>query len=298
MLDVHRNKKGLDFLANENNIKTAKLLQKRWNELTAIIQILQIPYKATIAIQKPDLTLPDAYGIWLKMMILLRSPGISRLKGTNMADCLIVSLDQRKENIMDSTMMQCALYLDPRYRIEVLRNREIAEKAAQTLSELWTRIDTIRRPNTPLNRSASDCDLNLSIDFNISEQLDEYLARGTHVTAPTANDIEDEIELFQPDKLPTNESVIDFWERNKEEFPRLYELAVILYAIPPTEVQIERDFSDLEFIFSPRRYHLAPDLLDAVLVIHLNKDLFQEIKKDELANVLNEDSLLKTVEIL
>lgn len=96
-------------------------------------------------------------------------------------------------------------------------------------------------------------------------------------------DIENEIRLFQPHKhLPSDASVIEFWNSMREKNVRLYELAMAIYAIPPTEVQIERDFSKLEFIFSQRRQFLSSDLLEAILLIHLNKDIFFRIKEEEL----------------
>lgn len=287
MLSVYRNKDALIYLAETQKVKLAKLLRKRWAQLAEIIQILQIPYKATIALQKRDLTLPDAYGIWLKTIILLRSSDINRLKRTNIAECLNASLEQRKNIIFNNTIMQCALYLDPRYRSEILRDREMAERVVQLLVNLSNRIENITQAVTTANCSASECDLNLSIDFDNATALDEYLANGSYITAHRQSmSIEEEIECFAPEKTTTNQSVIEIWDRFKNEFPRLYKIATVLYAIPPTEVQIERDFSNLEFIFTTRRYNLSAELLESILAIHLNKDLFREIKIEELANLL------------
>lgn len=93
MLSIHRNKNAIDYLADNKHIAIAKLLRKKWDVLIEIIKILDIPFKATIALQKRDLTLSDAYGIWLKVMILLRSPEIVRLKKTDMVECLADSLN-------------------------------------------------------------------------------------------------------------------------------------------------------------------------------------------------------------
>lgn len=189
--------------------------------------------------------------------------------------------------------MQCALYLDPRYRTEILRKREMVERAEEIIVNLANRTENIegqaRQAVATPNDKEPENELHL-IDFDDTTMLDEYLARGSALTSPsqtaTHHTIEQELELFNPQKLSTNQSIIEFWERTKDEYPIMYKVALILYAIPPTKVQIERDFSALDFIFTARRYNLSPDLLEAILTIHLNIDLFREIRDEELANVL------------
>lgn len=95
-------------------------------------------------------------------------------------------------------------------------------------------------------------------------------------------DIRFDIEQFQPNPESTKMSIIDFWESVEMNHPKLYEIAMVVYAIPPTEVEIERDFSILEFVFSGRRCKLSKHLIDDILLIKLNKDLFQIIKQEEL----------------
>lgn len=66
----------------------------------------------------------------------------------------------------------------------------------------------------------------------------------------------------------------------------MYELARCIFAIPPTEVEIEKNFSNLNFIFTQRRQHLSEDHLDAILQIHLKKDLFFILNEEELVELL------------
>lgn len=188
--------------------------------------------------------------------------------------------------------------MDPRYRYRcgILNKEDDVKKTVQTLANLWNRVNNIMVNSTnELNRSALSDELNTSVEFDKLD-LDKYLDCGAMIPnigssslspdhiGRTMN-IESEIESFQPDKLSTDESVIEYWDSVKEEHPRLYEIALILYAIPQTEVQIERDFSSLEFIFNPRRFQLSPELLEAALTIHLNAGLFKIIKSEELYNL-------------
>lgn len=77
--------------------------------------------------------------------------------------------------------------------------------------------------------------------------------------------------------------LIDYWNSVKSELKQLYELAKCIYAIPPTEVEIERDFSQLNFIYTQRRHNnLSEKNLTEILLIHLNEDLFFIVKEEEL----------------
>lgn len=135
--------------------------------------------------------------------------------------------------------------------------------------------------------------MNLDLDFNATDALDDYLQRRTvepQTDASHEMTIEMELELFQPDHMPSNSSVIQFWKLNKLKHSRLYEIAEAIYSIPPTECQIERDFSKLEFIFTQRRQRLSANTLEAILAINLNSDLFFSIKQEELSKILDEQN--------
>lgn len=61
MLDIRNSKKALENLGYQKKVKIVQLMLKRWNELKEMVTILQIPYKATVKIQKRDLSLSDEY---------------------------------------------------------------------------------------------------------------------------------------------------------------------------------------------------------------------------------------------
>lgn len=293
MLGVTHCKRALEHLAEKNENTMVRLLLRKWSDLSEIIAVLQIPHKAPIALQKVDLTLSDAFGIWLKISVHLQALD-RRLRKKDFSSCLIKALDERKHTIFDNPAMLCAIYLDPRFRGEILRNDNLVRKAIERLSNLWRRLCSFREElmnSSLMDDTAQSTDLNLSIDFDNPDILNDYLslnesARGVQIPKVLHDmNIEAEIELFQPEKLPSDASVIAFWQSHKEQNERLFELAMVIFAIPPTEVQIERDFSLLEFIFSQRRQSLSSELLEAILSINLNSDIFNIIKDEELTNV-------------
>lgn len=288
MHDVLQCKTALEYLANTMKDNNCALMLKRWHVLKELVTVLRVSYKATLALQSPSLTLSDTFGIWLKVIIILESPELKRICKTNFAKRLLEAMNQRKKIIFENPAMLCAIFLDPRFRMEILRDEEKTEKAIDMLSQLWIRTEFLRQPelNDSLNDSGRSS--NLSIDFNDPRLLTSYLSRDA---APARNgevNIRNELELFQPDYLPPNANIISFWETQKSENNHLYQLANIIFGIPPTEVEIERHFSELNFVFTQRRRSISEQLLGAVLLIHLNKPIFFKIKERELESYSNQ----------
>lgn len=92
--------------------------------------------------------------------------------------------------------------------------------------------------------------------------------------------IEDAIDFFQPEILPSEKSVLEYWETEKKSM--LYDLAMAVYSIPPTQAQVERHFSSVSHIFTERRHQLQQERLEKILLIHFNKDIFFAIKQEKL----------------
>lgn len=103
-----------------------------------------------------------------------------------------------------------------------------------------------------------------------------------HTQIREEEDIEMLLETFDTPTVSSKTDVIQFWEAEKENNEILYKLAMIVFAIPPTEVQIERDFSKLNFVFSHLRCRLTEERLEDIMVINLNSDLFYDVKKEQL----------------
>lgn len=140
MNDILHCKRAIIYLAEANDDKLCKLLLKRWNILKELILILQVPYKATVELQRQALTLPDAFGIWQKMLIHLDSNELKRKCNTNFRECLIKSITERKQPICDNEAMYAALFMDPRYHNYISRDEEKVDLAKTFLKKLWNRM--------------------------------------------------------------------------------------------------------------------------------------------------------------
>lgn len=82
-------------------------------------------------------------------------------------------------------------------------------------------------------------------------------------------------------------SLIKFWETKKKEYPILFELVMVINSIAPAQVTVERMFSAFAHIFNDYRASLSQSLLEDILLICLNKDLLEEVNKDDMIQLFN-----------
>lgn len=67
-------------------------------------------------------------------------------------------------------------------------------------------------------------------------------------------DIGSELESFiSAQKEFPKETTIVYHILNRNKFPNLFELAMVIFAVAPTQVVVERAFSVLSYIFNDRR---------------------------------------------
>lgn len=273
----------------DNEHKRCKLLKRKWQILREIVYILQIPLRATVAVQRHDLTLSDAFGIWTKMQIHLVACARKSSYKTSLAKHLLEAVIQRKEVIYSNPFMTCAIFLDPRYRNQITSNGTKVEECKRTLVDLWNRSNHgIERDGTQNHSGSSD----ISFDFDVDTAFESYLRGNQSVdvlidqNSRTHVDIELILDCFQPEIIPANNSILEFWENAKITHPELYKLAMQVYCVPPSQVYVEQDFSHLNHVFNNKRSRLQSARLNDIMILHLNKEVFQKIKSEELRDAI------------
>lgn len=81
-------------------------------------------------------------------------------------------------------------------------------------------------------------------------------------------------DFWNVQRIKSSESVMHFWNNNRATRPDLYRLAEVVFAAAPTEVAVERNFSTLDFILTKLRNSLSDESVERILLIKLNKALF------------------------
>lgn len=137
--------------------------------------MLRIPYNATIALQAKNLTLSDFFGEWLLMEIRLNSLiAKASFNKTNLADKMLGALSNRKNQLINHPAMLAALYLDPRFRSEVLKKQSSVDVAKSTIENIWERICYLKLNETTVDTCHVETD---SFEFELDghEELDAFL---------------------------------------------------------------------------------------------------------------------------
>lgn len=210
---------------------------------------------------------------------------------SNFAKIFMQKILIRERELLNYPAMLCAVYLDRRYRHE-LKNTEHIEIAKRTLANHYERILSQR----PKSQSEDQPEPESAVD-----SFEEYLRQSDESfnQPPTVSIAEEEIfnrgafmEMLQEyEQNVTRQhhalSLFDDWESLKPKYPELYQLATIIYGIPPTQVTVERSFSAMSFVCNAKRSQLAHSMLENILTIKLNKELVNEINERDMQALQN-----------
>lgn len=250
----------------------------KWKTLQELTRVLRVPYEGTIALQNQCITLSDVFGIWKKMEIRLKAYASAPAFKTQLSQELVKALHARKQPIFNTPEMQSCILLDPRFRSVVLRDTNAFECAKEYLINIWTRIQATKVNKDGSSNASSEFHVSIDEQFELNKMMQGDAMRSQNLS------IEQAIDDFQPDLLPSEKNVLEFWQTQKDSF--LYDVAMAVLSIPPTQVNIEQHFSSVGHIFTERRFQLAPERLRDILMIHLNKDVFNSVKQEQLQNII------------
>lgn len=253
------------------------LNEEVWNELPQIVAILGLFAKKMAYLQKENITLSDVYGVWLELESFLEEHGNSPL-----AQTMLAKLSHRKieYNMFSNDVTLACLYLDLRYH--VILNQEEKDKAERHLMHLWEKmsakiIEKESAASGTMQEQASDRGEQTS--GNDDDRLERIIQRMTAQQSDTANPAPNEMlaefNKFKQLKCePIKSNMVEKWSQLKLTLPILYQLAMTVLAVAPTEVSCERNFSTLDFILTKRRNRLTDINLQMILFLKLNAPLF------------------------
>lgn len=242
--------------------------------------------------QRSDFTMSDFYASWTQAEAILLKL-VKKGCGVELAVLILDNMKKRKNSLLDNPAMLCAILLDPRFCCELEDNRK--KLAIDTALNIWRKMKAFfesRRPNDDecVIEESSEEDISIQSTTVLRQYMTKKNAEGQKKASPSlcsVFEIADEIESFIACQHDVPEGgILDFWQTNQYNFPGLYKLAEIIYAISPTQAIVERAFSTLSHVFSSKRNQLGEDLLDDILSIALNQPLFSVISDEEVDEVL------------
>lgn len=249
-----------------------KLSVHFWEKIEELLNVLKIPYTATVESQKTGYGLADFYISWLRIR-----KGLERIENPdsyfNLVMKLIIRLDERAPSLFKTPLMLCAIYLDPRINFKL--NNAQKRDAAMALIQIQERTTILNEPN---NKSA------------INDTLDEIQAeccgnngeqRDFNTSALLASLANFEIEQMCKIRAPVKQ----FWKENGHKYPLIHPNARVIHSVPANQCCTERSFSSFSFIRSAHRMSMNPKNLSNALIIRLNKDLFYDFRKEQIESI-------------
>ncbi|KAK3931912.1 Zinc finger BED domain-containing protein 4 [Frankliniella fusca] len=261
-----------------------------WDALDSTLDDLLPARQATTQLQHQNLTLGDFYAVWMELQMKLEK------KKTPLSTSLVKAMTERSRSVnyrdarkgerlpalFHSPSFNSAVFLDPRY-FSLLSPEQISDAKAY-LCELWARVQKARGVAVePEPEETVDEPEELdSEDSSLFEQLLASKNKGRfpdgEVAAANKNTIRALLDEYDrtTKPLPRKTDVLEYWEKRRRVSPELHELALIVLAIPATEVSVERLFSSLKFILRPQRFNLQGSNVDHILVLHANSELVKE----------------------
>lgn len=286
-----------------------KTIEQKMPIIREAIKILKIPYEVTKLLQKPDITLSDFYGDCLMMREKLKIFKNKRDKQTDLAEHLLSAFENRSSKMLDNQLTIAAVYLDRRFSSELTENHMGLAKLF--LSNLWERLRSLRKEiiessvanEEQTNTLETDDEENFNFekyfqgkglfvaDHVNNNQLERPIISANENTQPNYAKSKSEFLLLLEDfeeKYPIighETPIIRFWQEHKGQFLEIFEIADIIFGIPPSQAAVERSFSQFGYVFNCRRCKIASVLLENILIIKLNKNITNEIFKKDLSDV-------------
>lgn len=265
-------------------IESFKLTPDEWSKIREIKCILTSFAIQTTKLQNESLTLSDFYGQWARLIVDTKKFGNHIL-----ARELLTQMDNRRDALLSNQVLNACLYSDPRYQKYMSRGKK--NEAVSYLKQLHERIQVIEsRPNadgestssrlseTPEDDASSDDELESVLSCMMSEVNEPVILNQTNdfVSSHTRS-IENILLEFEGTEIPIKQKVIEYWEGEKNNNPELHKLAMIVHSVSPTQTTVERAFSAMALILSPLRTCLSDEILENLLIIRLNPELYDSM---------------------
>lgn len=270
----------------QKGLKDVLLTNTEWEEVKHIVMILAPFNKYTKCLQSTNVTLSDFFGYWTMLRIkLVKSEDV-------LSKNLLVEMNIHHEILMDNPTITGAVYLDPRYQRGLQDKKPLA---LHFLTNLYLKMKKVESHVDPENDEepelshAHDIGDEEAVDKSDSfEDMNSYLNTCSTVYGglteytdqPDKSEkdfITDLLTDFDGANESLKSSIWEIWEKLKTKHPELYQLATVVFSIPPTQTTVERSFSALALVLTSHRTRLNDLTLQHILLIRLNQDIYHDL---------------------
>lgn len=263
-----------------------RLTDYEWKGIDEVVEIMQPPYLQMKLMQSEAFGLSDFFGSWHFLKCSLHEFENRLDNVTDLASSLLVKMKAYEIELMLNPLLLSAVYLDPRYALTLKGEEKII--ARSKLTEIYKRIN---------NKETED-----NVSTSSSNKMNKFssylstLAKARNSVAPRVADdgaiftnellaLEQDFNDFEEEEvLPPKTNILLYWEKKKKHFLKLYKLTNTIMSVPSSQNSVERDFSSFAFIYDAKRTGLDPAMLQNILLIRNNKDVFEKVVAKQLTN--------------
>lgn len=305
--------------AKDKAFKSLKIPQLNWRIYHALVQMLKPTQVMTSRLQAQDLNVPDAIQFWMEMKTSLSEiKAVSEFP--RMVSKLIKHIENREVKVLGNMIAQAGCYLGRQMQFHLSpdatsKAKEVVRMVAMKRWDISHPV--IEVPVSSPVVVAVGSNANSSSPSQASQHSDESVSLPTLtpiqlaiekakelkkklLLEPKANpvstpqerrtehleELNKEMEIYEDEMMNETEpqempEALKYWKSSKSKFPILAAAALDIISCPMTEVSVERLFSHLNLILSPRRTCLKGDILQDVLFLRVNKR-FEGLSVDKL----------------
>lgn len=264
-----------------SNIHQLLLSSAEWTSVEEITSILSHFAKKTTMMQRVQISLSDFFGAWGEIKFEL-----SKLGNSTLVQNLLAEMKSREETLFNNKVLNAAVFLDPRF--QKYRPNQNRECAISFLIDLYKKMQSVQLTTcetdsgdqSSLLESTDNSDLESFFGTVYLEEIrdgNESQKSQNDESSLNIIDICDLLKGFIGNKEPLNTSVFEYWKKNMQYKPELYKLASIVHCVPPSQTTVERAFSAMALILSPLRTNISDEHLEDLLLIRLNREIFDNI---------------------
>lgn len=262
-------------LNEDRRIREQLLNDEEWNDIDNLVSLLEPFFIYTTKLQSDSCTLSDFYGYWMIIKYKLIKLNDD---GTGLRTLSLQEMEQYTTMLLDNPIIAATVFLDPRYQISL--NAEKKKLAILFLAGLHKRVTDLKKQTEcePDTQNTDDNDRDGFRNFLCSIRGDEETAAVRHQEGESQeSEILNQLKKFSGTEIQSTASILQYWQTQKDKKPLLYDLACVIFSVPPTQTSVERAFSALAIVLSPRRVRLSDKTLQNILLIRLNYDLKQSL---------------------
>ncbi|CAB4413277.1 unnamed protein product [Rhizophagus irregularis] len=277
----------LNILSNsDSNLRPFTINEDEWINLLEIEELLKYFAKATKQIcGEAYPTLSYVIPIYNILLNKLEDFWDTSNRFENGKEAAINAINKLKiyYNKTDSTLYAVSLILDPRLKVEYMKDNEWktqwVDRTKKTVSELYM---TLYAPQETQNTN---------IEYNSSdEDLVSHISKRRRIESVSEFD-----RYLNADQTQALCDTLNWWKRHEEEYPNLSNMAKDYLGVPATSAPAERIFSSAADVITYDRASLAP--VSEALVsfrcfrLNLGKLWMNNLHQKKMIDIISYDNL-------